>query len=70
MPAELVADLQRPLEVDVGSRPPLPERRDRERLGADVVGDRRPAPCGSTATTVRHAPELAIEAPMSIDPAG
>src|ERR1700722_1045715 len=41
MAAELVADLQRPLEVDAPPRPPLPERRDCKRLGAEVESERR-----------------------------
>src|SRR5580692_5605732 len=41
MAAELIADLQRPLEVDMSPRPPLPERRDGKRLGAEVESERR-----------------------------
>ena len=43
MAAKLVADLKRPLEVDMAPLPPFPERRHRERLGPDVEGDRRTA---------------------------
>src|SRR6185437_1228825 len=39
--AELVADLERALKVDVVPRPPLAERRHRKRFGADVERDGR-----------------------------
>src|ERR1700677_1971324 len=41
MAAELVADLQRPLEVDAPPCPPSAEGCHRKRLGADVESERR-----------------------------
>src|SRR6185437_13657371 len=40
---ELVADLERALEVDAPPGPPFSQRCHRQRLGADVEGDRRTA---------------------------
>src|SRR6478672_3595472 len=39
--AELIADSKRALKVDAPPLPPFPQRCHRERLGADIEGDRR-----------------------------
>ena len=64
--AELVADLERALEIDAAALPPSAERRDGERLGPDIEGNARAPARLSTPTTVRQTPALAIEAPTSI----
>ena len=44
MAAELVADLERPLEVDAPPFPPSAKSCHRKRLGADVESERRTLP--------------------------
>ena len=62
MAAEFVADPQRAFEIDRGALAQSP-RVEQESVSAEACTEKAP---GSTATTVRHTPEQAIEAPSTI----
>ena len=67
MAAEFVADLERALEVDAACPACQSPTVVRARVSAAAsTSNQQPSPRGSTATTVRHGPPQAIEAPSAI----
>ena len=66
MPAQLVAGLERTLEVDALARPPVAQRGLAQRFVGDVDLEQAAAPRRATSVAVRQAPSQAIEAPMAM----
>jgi FAD binding domain len=66
VPAELVADLQRPLQIDPVAYKPGLDSGHAQRLGGGINCKPAAVPVQAAPTAVRHTPLHAIEAPTSI----